>query len=538
MLELLKKPLFTAPLVLTVIIGYGFYLLFPSIGIDDLARERYAAGEMFAQGRFSSTLLRYALFWANDIPVVKDFIAVILLFCAAIVLGAVIKYATGDKLPCYLYTAFSCLFVSYPLINEIYIYNGANLNVSLGYLLTGLSLLLAECVLEKPGKTKTALYTAINCVIWVFLMSLYESFAFVYVVLVCGVLILKNLSGEKEMKLPECLKSIAVYAFPLIVGIAVEFLLGKILIAALGIEGGGVGANKTALGALTSVSGIISTVYAIFRQHFFAGFWYFPIGLFALCIIASLILCITLCIRKKNALYLLYFAGIYFGLFAMGLIKAGDLKYRICQAHGIFVPFTLMLLTYCIIVGSRKLRNDKAAKAIQAITVSLCAALVLAQSLALWQYFKNDYRRWQEEKAALISIGEELDKIPSTREKPVIFLGEYTLSDEIMDDKFVRRDDPLYEAIMNLRGAFGGELTTTDYDETYVLYRAQGQNGSVITWGVDAFDECNTELLNIMEYLGYNYKQGSYERFTELSVMNFGKDVIKELDDCIIVCLS
>ena len=538
MLELLKKPLFTVPLVLTVIVGYGFYLLFPSIGIDDLARERYAAGEMFAQGRFSSTLLRYVLFWTNDIPIVKDYIAVILLFCAAVVLGAVIKHVTKDKLPSYLYTLFACLFVSYPLINEIYIYNGANLNVSLGYLLTGLSLLLAECVLEKPGKAKTAIYTVINCVLWVFLMSLYESFAFVYVVLVCGVLILKNLFDEKEMKLPECLKSIAVYAFPLILGLAVEFLLGKFIIAAMGIEGGGVGANKTALGALTSVSGIISTVYAIFRQHFFAGLWYFPIGLFAFCIIVSVIICITLCIRKKNATYLLYFAGVYFGLFAMGIIKAGDLKYRICQAHGVFVPFTLILLTYFIIAGSRKFRSSKATKAIQAITISLCATLVLAQALTLWQYFRNDYRRWQEEKAALISIGEKLDKIPSIEEKPVIFLGEYTLSDEIMNDKFVRSDNPLYKAVMKLWGAFGGDLNTTDYDDTYVLYKAQGQNGSVITWGIDAFDECNTELLNIMEYLGYNYKQRSYERFTELSGMEFEKDSIKELDDCIIVHLG
>ena len=521
MLELLKKPLFTAPLVLTVIIGYGFYLLFPSIGIDDLARERYAAGEMFAQGRFSSTLLRYALFWANDIPVVKDFIAVILLFCAAIVLGAVIKYVTKDKLPCYLYTAFSCLFVSYPLINEIYIYNGANLNVSLGYLLTGLSLLLAESVLEKPGKTKTALYTAINCVLWVFLMSLYESFAFVYVVLVCGVLILKNLFGEKEMKLPECLKSIAVYAFPLIVGIVVEFLLGKILIAALGIEGGGVGANKTALEALTSVSGIISTVYAIFRQHFFAGFWYFPIGLFALCIIASLIICITLCIRKKNALYLLYFAGIYFGLFAMGLIKAGDLKYRICQAHGIFVPFTLMLLAYFIIVKLKTIKKPQIAKGAEISLTIICGALILGQALSLWQYFKHDYQRWTEEKAALTEVAERLEKILGVSEKPVIFMGEYSLSEEVMSHKFVRKDDSLYKCFTKLWEKAGGSLDTTDHDETYVLYKAQGQNGSVITWGIDAFDECNTELLNIMEYLGYNFIQGSVEQYDELSQKTF-----------------
>jgi hypothetical protein len=205
----------------------------------------------------------------------------------------------------------------------------------------------------------------------------------------------------------------------------------------------------------------------------------------------------------------------------MGFIKAGDLKYRICQAHGIFVPFTLMLLAYFIIVKLKTIKKATVAKAAEISLTIICGALIFAQTVSLWQYFNHDYRRWTEEKAALTEIAELLENTPAASEKPVIFLGEFPLSEEVMTHKFVRSDNPLYKAFIKLWSVAGGSLDTTDCDETYVLYRAQGQNGSVITWGIDAFDECNTELLNIMEYLGYTFIQGSIEQYEELSQSTF-----------------
>ena len=538
MLQFLKKPSFTVPLLLTVIVCYGYYLAVPSVGIDDLARERYVSGLLFSQGRFSSTIISYALFFAKETPIIKDYIAVIFLSAAAAALAVVMKSSTQNKLKPALYTVFACLFVSYPLINEIYIYNGANLNISIGYFLTAVSVLLAETVIGTPdNRKKVVISTLFNCLIWIFLMSLYESFAFVYILLVCVVMVCKNYFAEKEMTFREMIINVAVYAFPLVLGICLEFIIGKVIISAFNISGTNYGANTAvAFSELFSVNGIISAVYSIFRKHFLAGLWYFPIGEFAFCLLVSVGAGIALCVKRKNAQYALYFLGMFFALFIMGILKAGDLKYRISQAHAIFVVFMLVFSVHIITTEIADARGEKAGRIAAVTATALCTVLIAAQSVCLCRYFINDCARWAEEKDVLVTIGSELSKLESAESKPVYFIGEYILSDEIMEDKFVSSNDPLYAAMNKIWSP-----DTTDFDETYVLMRAQGENGSVITWGLDAFDECNTELLNLFEYVGYEFKQGDYETFLELretasDYPSFPEEgYIREEQDCIIV---
>ena len=177
LLGFIKKPSFTVPLILTLIMGYGFAVTHFSVGIDDLARERFINRELFAQGRFSSSFISYFLRFTDAYPFAEDFLAVILLFFAAAVLCVVLKNASANRLLSPVYPVFACLFVSYPLINEIFIYNGASLNIAIGYLLTGIALLITDrtrAAICRKEKKKQAAGTVLTILIWSFLMSLYE----------------------------------------------------------------------------------------------------------------------------------------------------------------------------------------------------------------------------------------------------------------------------------------------------------------------------------------------------------------------------
>ncbi len=535
-LSLIKKASFTVPLLLTLLLGFGFTLTHFSVGIDDLTRERYISGHLFAQGRFSSTIVSYLFGFTDVVPFAEDFTAVVFLFFAAAVFCIVLKNASHGAFSDTLCTVFACLFASYPLINEIFIFSGASLNICIGYFLTGLSLLLAEKVLDSDGKKKL-IPTVLNCLIWIFLISLYESFAFVYILCVCIVLLLKNLFDKthKRMSVKECAIQIAVYAFPLIVGTIIEFILGKIIVSVFFGQSGSIyTGNSVDIGGILSPGTIVSSLYTIFRNHFLSGFWYLPIGIFAICVFISLITCIVLCVKRKNMLYVLFYAGMYFSLFALGILTQGNLKYRICQTYAVFTAFTILLLVHFITT-----KFDK--PAIKNVVVALCGILVFFQASALTSYFADDYHRWEEEKNVLTTVAHEISSKNFNPEKPVIFIGEYTLSDDILDRKFVRSDSKGYKALEKIWGIFGGSIDNTDYDEVHVLLRAQGENGSLINFGIDAFKECNTDLLAVFKYLGYDFKQGDYTRYLELCDSQTEQPAfpangyVTELEDCIVV---
>ena len=45
-----------------------------------------------------------------------------------------------------------------------------------------------------------------------------------------------------------------------------------------------------------------------------------------------------------------------------------------------------------------------------------------------------------------------------------------------------------------------------------MLPGGQAEHSSVISWGIFAFEEINTELLRCFDYLGYNFIQGTPEQ--------------------------
>ncbi len=477
---------FILPLLLTVVTGFGVYLANFTIGVDDLARGRYAAGELFAQGRFSSFFINKLFHFKNLTQIYEPVVALVFLVAAAILLCIIVRRTRDVSMKYFI--VLSCAFVSYPLINEIFIYKGANRNITIGYFLAFLTCLIGQKAIKTHKKI--ALRMTIMTVIAIFIMSLYESLALAYAVLFCTLIIIDELFEKKKLKFR--ISEILCYSLPFILGTGLEYVLEKILKSTLNIADSTVSAADV---YTSSGTDIVSIFYMTFRKFFLAGIGYFPILVFAISVISGIIAIIIISIRKKSVTIALSGLGIFGALFILSLLTKGCVKYRMCQAFAVFTAFSIMGLIYLV---SKITRGNRIIPAI------IASIIITAQAYALSTYFQNDVDRWKEEKAVLTAVCDTLEGDDAVREKPVIFLGEYTLSDKVLAKRYVKADNSLYGLSKKAFSIIGADFSTSDYDDTYVLGTCQHEFSSVITWGIDAFDDRNKELRNVLNYMGYD----------------------------------
>lgn len=567
-----RKPTAWCPVVLTALASFVYELTRFNIGIDDMVRSRYLNGGLFSQGRFSSTLISYAFGFFKPYPFFEPFLAVLFLTAAAFLMMVVLKHASDSKIPLPFLTFFACMFVSYPLLNEIFVYKGAELYTGIGFFLTAVSILLTENIFlpqegsdresdresdcgPVPGSDRKKLISKgivrllISAGIWVFVMSMYEAFAAVY--LTAAALYVFTAIYFKRPGFEKPFRRLVLFVIPALAGIVLEFLLGKLILSLVTFPNTIPAGSSVAIPDEFSLRYVSSVIYSLMRKIFLAGLWYYPVGLFAAAAVVSLPVFIVAAIRRKSITVIWCALAAYAGLFGIGLLAGGSLKYRTCQSFAVFTAFTVTfasLLIFRFIHGKiqKKLANNpkKAHNIPVRLAIPFIAAgvlLVSASVVSINKAFIDNNARWQEEKAVITACGDELmSGRYNISDKPVIFIGEYTLSDGVMGRKYVRSDDPVYSAFKKAANGLGFRLSTTDLDETYVVAACQSDFGSVISWGIEDQYSCNEELLLIFRYLGYDFRQGSMERYKELSEIpdEFpcdGDFVIAELEDAVVV---
>lgn len=145
-------------LLLTAICAYGYKVTNVTIGIDDTPSLYYFEEGLIAiVGRWVLFLLNKICSIAEFLPFLTDFAAVVLLVIAAIVWSALFYSVFGEKIPMVGYAFFAAVFVSSPLISEVFTYFLHN-GIAIGYLSCGISLCFMrewQCSMQNPGKGTT-----------------------------------------------------------------------------------------------------------------------------------------------------------------------------------------------------------------------------------------------------------------------------------------------------------------------------------------------------------------------------------------------
>lgn len=508
---------FIIPLVCVTIAGYGYIINHFAIGIDDLTRPRYIESENIAQGRFSGTAIDFIFGFTEYKPVWEDLLSIIFMFIAGILAAILLKRITKNSFHSSIYTFFACFFVTFPIINEIFLYGGSGLNIAIGYSLTIVSLIIFERFFDTKNY-----FLLIPCVlIWIFNISLYESFMLVYSCFVCGIMMIRHIVADEiipcnnpefkeELRKRQTAKKIFTeigwYVGVLFVSVILEFIISNAVIRILGIT-----ASTGEASNMVSSVNIKNTVFYIFTHFICASFKYLPISIFSLCVIIGAIITIKATVKRKHAFYVLYFFGMNISIVALSLLRSGVTLYRNIQCMSVFCGIIL------VIVLQKYL--DTKIKWKRILTITLASVLIVCQTFDLAKWFYVDYMRSEEEKAVMISVGNDLKQNYDIT-KPVIFTGEYTLSDEILDYRFIREGTLLYDVIHTSIHLFVGGEENCYVDQQEGIPAGQADNTSVISWGIYAFNEVNTELLRYYNYLGYDFIQGTEEQNEKAKIIS------------------
>ena len=489
-----KDIYYIIPVILTVILSFGFVVTHSSVNVDTLSANRYfEEGELIAQARFGTVLLNKIFHVMQFNPFFVDFIAVVFMVAAAITFCIALKKATNNKIKPIIYTIFSCLFISYPLINEIFVYTPASLTIGLCYF--G----VAVCVnfMQKYFSEKKTIYMIYTAAILTMIIASYESFASVYLCCMFSVLILDCICNNKKITFKETVINILEWIIPLLVSIIVSQMIARILMNILGIEKS-LNATRGILYLSEGFTGAINyLIDGIIYSFVLKGLFYLPIAILLISVVINIIMSIIFSVKRKNITLYLLFLGTRVSLIAISILQGMASPYRACQVFAIFICFTFMLFTQTIL-------NTSIKKALKKLLVILMFTLVFYQAKNLHKWFYLNYLRYENEKSLLITVANELQREHDIS-KPVFFVTEYELPEYISEKANMDTESKRYKLIENI----SKNMFTKKYRDINVTTKIPETNvSSYINWGFGAFEESNTEIFKWLKLLGYEFKQG------------------------------
>lgn len=502
-------------LVVTAAISFGHAALNPSVSIDDLESIRYvgSGNEMLAAGRFGIVLWA-RLFGYTGALVEKsltiDLLAMVMLIATAINFCILIRRIAGERISASAYLVFSCLFLSYPLMNEIWEYTGANLCVCAGYLCVSWAVLLMWNQLH--GKLRLV-PTAAAALLVMLACASYESLAAVYIFAVFAVLGLQVIFGpEEEKALAAMFRQGLHYAAVLAAGVALRFVVAAGIRMAMGLAAQSNGATEIAWGQESAGHVLASVLFKLFLEYVWRGIVYLPITELVIAGIVFLVLGVHFSRKTSRTLWLPWL-GMLLSMVVLSFLQGTVTPYRACQVFALFISLTA-LLTMAALAGSCR----RAARPLACILTALGLVLSLSQSLYLRHFLVWNHQRSEEEAVVVREIGAALESVEDS-EKPVIFTGSYTLSNSVRDAVSIPETSLRWRIYWPVQHA----LTERFSRPWYAWYSFDDARklpstnvNSVLDWALHAFGS-QESMARLFAYYGYDYSPADYDAVLPLA---------------------
>lgn len=492
-------------LIVITMICYTYAAVQTTLSIDDLAGEQHIGSGygMIASGRMGMTILLNIFGTKNCLP---QYSTAIEILCAVFFAWAAINYCiffkrvAGSKLKSNHFILFSCMLVSYPLINEIWEFTGANLCVAEGYLFISFTMLLLQTYFFQKKKERTHWRLIISIVMLMLVASAYESLLCVYVFMVFSLILFKTLDDcENKYKIKDMIWDGILYAIVVSVSIVLELILYKMSLYLLQIPPQGFGDKGIYWGTEPVIWIMKSIIGNCINEYFIKGFLYFPIAELDIAIMLFIILGIVACKHYKNIRILFPGMGILLAVFSLSIIQGKASLYRTCEVFGVFVAFVSMLVLCAI---EEKIKKEWITNVAIAIGILLC----INQAVYLSGILNVNHLRSEEEAEVIRSIGYELEHNYDMN-KPVIFIGKYTLSDYITESVSVPKDSSRWKWFCYWTAKING-IDEQEIMESYTRKYVVSNVNSLISTSVVPSAE-QTDMQELFAYYGFKYKTGN-----------------------------
>lgn len=483
--KFLLNPLYIFPVLISTILCYAYYLTHETVTIDSLSSDRYYHGLLVAQGRLTATIIENYLGFEHLPIAVENIIGLICFILGATVFCIIFDKAKpqSNVLP---YTFSTCLYITFPLMNEYFMFKGSVLT-------TGGSILLVSFALYFALKIKNLIASILISSIFIFFAySWYESFILVYIGAVFLLLILLA-DGQKSQK--ELFFNGFWLAPTLFLGFSLEEIISNAIINIFNITQD----NNNAVGtAWLSSSATLKSFFYDFIYSFVSKiFCYAPFTILFIFLAVAFVLMILQTKSTKKPILIFFYLGLALTVFFLSIYRGAESAYRTEQG----IPFYISAITLLL---SSKIINSNGKKALK-IIASLSLVIILTVQICSSNYWYHvNVLRDKEEKQVVCNIAKDLEKYD--KNKPVIFIGYYQLSNNIEDKYAVKKDSVAGKII---------DYTSKKAKKSYAYTACQTSISSYISWSICPFSSANVELKKFFNSCGYDFKLGTNEQFKE-----------------------
>ncbi len=517
-------------LCFTAVCAYGYLVTHSTIGIDDTPYNYY-----FEEG-LAAIVGRWVLFLMNKIvhisefaPFLTDFVGVLILMVAVTVWAALFRSILGDKVAKYGYYFFACIFLSCPLISEVFTYFLHN-GVAIGYLCCGISLCcFREGILQRKwlplGGSAVFLWIALGC---------YESFMMVWLLGICLLLLTIRLAGEDG----KVFRALCVAAAVAAVAMVLRSIMIALVTGVFGLEALRDEAVQRSVTELVSwmfeenaAAEFVYTLKKMFVMYGVFAYAYYPIKIFLLASVVIFVFAIWRSIRQKDGwIFLLTCAG-FVAAFLLVFIEGSPTLYRSAQFLPVICGFGALVFLYAA--------SGVKWKVVRGIACGLLCVILWNQCADMNRWFYVDYMKYENAKEVVSQIAYDLERGYDTG-KPVIFTGEYLVPESIVDEAYINYNSEIFFKMKNITDRIDVHLLDKFYRD-YGVWVPQTPELSVIEWGRNAFGD-DSELIRFFAMHGYElvpYTES--ERYLEweiysLNLPSFPKEgYIQDMGDFIIV---
>ena len=538
--KLCENRLYMGILLLTAVCAYGYKVTNVTIGIDDTPSLYYFQEGLIAiVGRWVLFLLNKVISLAEFVPFVTDFAAVLLLIAAAIVWSALFYSVFGEKIPVVGYAFFAAVFVSCPLISEVFTYFLHN-GIAIGYLSCAVSLCLmrewqssirkqrkGSGLWEKlfcPAVTKLA---AAAVFLWI-AMGCYESFMILWL---AGLLLLLlseriRLGTERTARTGErgVFGTLAGGALAALAAVLLRSLMIVVLTKAFRLEylqGEAVQRSVTEMlgwmvqpGAFGELAMILKRTFVLYGVFAYA---YLPIRIFVLSAVVITVVTLVRVIRGRDVWALILLPAAYLAAFSLLFIEGKATLYRSAQFLPIFCGYGVLLFAYIIyeLTGSPgRGVHRRLCLGTRGIAVAVLAVITWNQCMDMTKWFYIDKQKYDAAVKTVDQIALDLERDFDTS-KPVIFTGNYEIPYSIVKDAYVSYGDRKYYKMKRLTDLIDPDLLDKYNRGSKGVWVAQTPALSVIDWGRYAFDS-DVELVRFFEMHGHRLVAcGDIDRYAE-----------------------
>lgn len=516
-----RNKYYVLALAITSLFSYGFLITHATVGIDDTPYAYY-----FKEG-LAAIVGRWVLFLLNKIVSIADFapfltdLAGVLLFMAGVTVWCVLlKRVFKNSIPISGYIIFACLFISNPLISEVYTYHLHN-GIATGYLLTGISLC---CFLEaterfhdrRPVK-KVILPLLLSAISLWAAMGCYESFMMVYLAGICLTLFSARLK-KQEIKVSRALCMAAGIAALAVVFRSLMVLLVTWGFGLAGMKEEAVQRSVTELlgwilqpGAFGELAMIIKRVIVMYGVFAYA---YYPITIYVSASFFLILFGIWRTIRQRDGWILVLLIGSFIASYLLVLIEGKATLYRSAQFLPLFCAFGILMFLYWLqgvqgfFRSLKKLKSPKTKKRLVSvlnITAAVISVVIIWNQCAdMNKWFYVDYLKYEDAKNTMNQIAYELGKNYDTG-KPLVFTGNYQIPKGIIEDAYVNYNSETFFKMNRITQLLDPELLEKFYRGGYGVWVAQTPSLSVLDWGKSAFDT-NEELIRFFSMHGHEFE--------------------------------